>query len=172
MIFVDDTNNMDLHFGKAQSLHTFTGKPNIAHITSTTFTYKKETEHLLFCAYHNAADILLLDFFEGLISDFLFFDAAQHHKIFDDTISLTISDQLFCLAAPSIVYPKTINEDFFKFYQNRHAEKVSYNQLRGFIPLIALYTGECVTIKEHQNFIKNLNYKEIQKILNTIHTLN
>jgi hypothetical protein len=105
-----------------------------------------------------------------LITDFLFLKTTQNKEFFADTISLTISDEIFCLSSYDTNYPKEIDSDFFDFYKQRHLKKISYNQLRGFLPEIALYTGEYATISEHQNFIQTITYADIQSILDTIST--
>lgn len=150
-------------------MKSLTGKRDADRIQVSSFTYKKETEDLIFCAYTNASDILFLDFFEGLLTDFLFFKTTQAKQIFSDTISLTISDSHFFLSAFDVAYPKSIDEDFFEFYKKRHIEKLAYHQLRGFIPEIALYTGEYATIAEHQALIQSFQYADIQAILDRIH---
>ena len=168
MLAVWEDNQIDFGFWKWKKLKSLKGKWDIKRMGIQHMTYKGDKYSLLFCRYHNASDILFLDFFEWFVTDFLFWKQTQEKKYFRDDIDITLTDSYFFLSAYEVAFPKVIDEDFFVFYKNRYLEKLSHKQLRGFIPPIALYTEEYATVEEHQNFVKTITYQDIQMMLDTI----
>jgi hypothetical protein len=95
---------------------------------------------VLSCTYHTAADILFLDFFEGLITGYRFWKSTQQKQYFEDTLEITLSDTVCFLSSDERVYPSSLDEEFFLFYKERYLSGLAFNRWRGFIPKIALYT--------------------------------
>ncbi|MDR2190205.1 MAG: hypothetical protein LBP53_03265 [Candidatus Peribacteria bacterium] len=144
------------------------GKWNKKQIALKHLTYQKEKYELLFCEYRNASDILVLDFFEGLLTSYLLWKTTQEKKYFIDTIRLTLSDRFFFLSLEELPSVSTVDEDFFTFYKNYYLTGLAFNHWRGFVPIIALFTGEYVDVPQHQAFIKQLTYQDMQYILSLV----
>lgn len=163
MILVDDENELIKFWWMEKSL-TFDSQIELkSKIEYKKIKFQWDEFDTIFTQYQNPYDILFLDFFYDLINNYTYYIDTNKWKYWHDESDISLTDKYMILSFYKWYLPKKINKDFFECYKKAYLNNIKNWKNRTYIPIIALFTWQYITKKQHIKFIENIE-------LNTINT--
>lgn len=170
MILADENNVIDTTFWKGKTLSPLKGKQNYKKIQFKNVKARWESWNILSSKYATAADILILDFLCYILDKHFFRqETFEEKKYARYDVSTSLSEKLYFIALYEKQFPKTIKEEIFNFAK-QYVLTMTYNPIKDYGPVVALYLWENISISAYKNFIKTITYEDIQSILDKIHS--
>ena len=128
--------------------------------------FKWEYSNNIFIKYKTPYDIIILDFLYDLISDYTYYLDTNKWKYWYDYGDISLTDKYIISTFDEGYLPKKLNKDFFEKYKNYYKKWIENWKNREYIPVIVLFTKQYITTKQHIKFIEQLEYNQINNILN------
>ena len=127
--------------------------------------FKWDYSDNIFVKYKTPYDIIILDFFCDLICDYTYYLDTNKWKYRYDYSDISLTDKYIILSFEEWYLPKKLNKEFFEKYKNYFKKWIENWKNREYIPIIALFTNQYISAKQHINFIEQLEYNLINNLL-------